>query len=131
MKKIVLALALALATFANAAPWQTAMKPYEVKTNKVCEAVRYYYTNHPSFKLNETRPYSFKTTLGLTKQLVLDYVHSELKDKYFTTYESFTDYAPFYVKRYTQAGESVEVYLDPVDRYNTEVCIVSVVDKRG
>lgn len=126
MKRLVTISLLALGTVATAQTWAGDLKPYEVKTTGICNALRVYAPEKATFY----RPYR----MNLPAFLVKDMVQTAINQNGFQaplgsngTYVDFIDAGDgqgFLKKTYTSGERFITAYLDPIDRYVTEVCLI-------
>ncbi|WP_019587993.1 hypothetical protein [Deinococcus apachensis] len=126
MKRLLTIALLTLVSLGAAQTWAGNLGPYEVKATNICNALRVYAPEKATFY----RPYR----LNLPAFLVKDIVQTAINQNGFQaplssnqTYVDFVDAGDgqgFLKKTYSSGDRFITAYLDPIDRYVTEVCLI-------
>lgn len=126
MKRLLTVSLLALGSTAAAQTWAGDLKPYEVKETRICAALRVFSPEKATF----FRSYRINLPAFLARDIVQIAINKNGFKAGLNGNQAYVDFVDagdgqgFLKKTYTSESRFITAYLDPFDRYLTEVCVI-------
>ncbi|SMB88408.1 hypothetical protein [Deinococcus hopiensis] len=126
MKRLLTLSLLCLASGAAAQTWAGDLKPYEVKNTRICDALRVFAPEKPTF----FRAYRINLPAFLARDIVQIAINKNGFRAGLGSDQNYVDFGDagggqgFLKKTYTSENRFITAYLDMVDRYATEICLI-------